>query len=1208
MHNKSLAEWERELRKRLDSADLLGEAGPISEEETRELGRLIGARFSNADWDRVKARVLSDYPHLFAVYLVFQGIHGYKEGDFWAGVRKATSLDLSSAQTSEWGRLFERIVEKLGFARFPLLLGHRYVGPILAHGGIPDSALPVFFDRFIHPWITHSEYVPLTTREFIQERIHLSSTEIELGKPIIRFLKFGGGIAEDFVDRCRDLAVKTVETGKLPLPEDVGLSPRVTEQYRQWCEQVDLDVGQDKFREFRAPILIVEPWGVGPSLYFPPQHTSLDSTYWQTTWQVYTDKGLISEWAAPPHTMESTNIPLRQVAEEYRVELTLIPLNCLKHNDTETFKRVWRYHGMTKDCPLMLFDACTHKQIPSKTVLPASRLWIYRLPGIELRARPPTTLRVMEELPQLPWQWNTLLGQLIDLTDIEEVVVSKTATSLKICEFAVYKADQILLEGGERFTIDDDGPPLYIDRPPNLSIPLHGTSLSKWHVKVYDERSVSSDVDIHLDLETLDRQGHLTHTDESVILRLDKYLGSSPLGTYRVTIRGALGHRADLRFRILPSLDMVGNDTLHLPDEGQPEVQFLLETLAHVEVSLQATVRDCALTLVDDGDARTTYEVTVGESSSNVPLQFSSSTSKENAALVTVSVPIRRLRWMILLNKEETVAPKWRTTPSRLSLEALEQSREPYLLVDLFGGACDNLEVAVLLVDDEDMTLQEERMVFKKAQSPVCFDLRAFLDTIRHSPSPFSLKLRLRRVPDYPGEIRIPLLFVTRGFHVENLEAETLCKKDAVHLFLRWQPTISLRHRFVRLWPVWCPWDKPLMIAIPDEAQSQYDVSFSPGELTPGKYLLEFGVRNPWVAEQSHVMPRANDPTVFSVLIPQDAPRRRLNELASLGKLGQVPLAAVLERACIRRYLDQQEMAHADFQWCIDNLDTVGVELALEVERCVSSDPDLSAEVCRKVSATNRVIEAISDYEAGRLSEDAYREYLKLLRQSSALSSDAYEVLLKVDDKEFRLYAARVLLQLGNSRGVQALLDWVKEKELSDAAALRLLKNNLLLTVTTLKEAFPDRVAIDLWEKLSRRYPRQVPTPIVRVGCWVRCVAGWGEIERIEGPEGQEIEEFMYAESKYLLHVLLRAHDKHNAERVFVNLDKKTVSFVNKLQVCTCSECEHFSTQHYGLITSSHGTSAHTEKTPGLLIREGVTLSQDFELEFLAAQPENPWA
>ncbi len=1205
MHNRSLAEWERELRKRLDGADLLGEAGSISKEETYELGKLIGALFRNLDWDRVKERILSDYPRSFAVYLVFQGVHGYIEGNFWSAVRDTTGIDLSSAQTSEWGQLFERIVGKLGVARFPQLGGHRYVGPILAHGGIPDSALPVFFDHFIYPWIMRTEYLALTAREFISERIRLSSAEANLDKPIIRFLRFGGVVAEDFADRCRDLVVKTAETGVTPSPKEVGLSPRVTERYRQWCEQHDLNIGQDKFRGFRTPILLVEPWGVGPSLYFAPQSTPLDNSHWQITWQVYADTTLLREWITPPHRMEGTSVPLRRVGKEYRVELTLTPLNYTGHDDTERFKRIWRFPGMTKDCPLMLFDAGTNRQIPSKPILPATRMWIYHYPSVELKARPPATLRAIEELPQLPWEWNTLRGQLIDLTDVEELIILKAGTTTSICEFAVYNQDQHLLEGGEIFPTDDDAPPLYIGTPPSLNIRTHGTSLNKWHVQICNEAAISPDVNLHL--EDLDKQGYLSHRNALIMLRLDRYLGTSPLGNYRVTVRGALGHNSDLRFRTLPFLDMVGHDTLHLPEKGQSKIHFLLETRSDVEVSLETGARDCVVTLVDDRNGKSLYEVTAGKDKSNVPLQFSSRELNGKLAGTSLLVPIRRLRWMVTANQEESIAPKWRTTPLCVALETLEQDREPYLLVDLFGGTCGNLEVTVLLVNDEETILQEEHMLFKKGQSPTRFDLRVFLDTIRHSPSPFSLKLRLRGLPNAPDDIFIPLLFLTRGFAVEHAEVATLWNEDTIDLSLRWQPDSPLMHRFVRFWSVWRPWDNPFTLDLPDEAQGGYEISLPQEDLIPGKYLLEFGVRNPWLGEPPHTI-RHVDEAVLSAFIPQGAVDKRLNDLTSLRKEGTGNLVGVLERAIILHDSGQDEKAHPDFQWCIDNLDAAGVDLILQVARCVSFDPGLSLAVRKKIARASFVSRTVDDYQAGQISEDAYREYLELLPRNGPLSSDTCEMLLKIDDYQLRLYGAQQLVQLGMPSGVQAVIEWVKGRELSETVAIELLGSNISLSVTVLKDMLPDTIATDLWEKFSRKYPHQVPTLIVRAGCWVRCVAGWGEIERIEGPEGQQVEEFVYAESKYLLYVLLRAHDKHNAERVLVNLDKKTVSFVNESPVYTCSECEHFSTQHYGLIISSHGPAAHTEKSPGLTIRKSATLSQDSELEFLLVQPQNPWA
>jgi len=316
-----------------------------------------------------------------------------------------------------------------------------------------------------------------------------------------------------------------------------------------------------------------------------------------------------------------------------------------------------------------------------------------------------------------------------------------------------------------------------------------------------------------------------------------------------------------------------------------------------------------------------------------------------------------------------------------------------------------------------------------------------------------------------------------------------------------------------------------------------------------------------------------------------------------------------LERAGIRQDLDQGEMARADFQWCIDNLDTARVGQVLEVERCVSSEPDLFTAVRRKMARANHVAQAVGEYQTGQLDEDAYREYLQLLPRDSLLPSDTCEVLLNVDDEQLRLYAAQQLLQLGNSSGVQAVAEWVKGRALSETMALRLLEHNIPLTVTTLTEAFPDRVAIDLLEKLGKEYPHQVPAVVVREGCWVRCAAGWGRIEHIEGPEGQKVEQFVYTERKYLLHILLRAQDKQNAEQILLNLDKKTVSFLNESDIYTCPECEHCATQIQSVITDKHMRYVHTDIHLGLHIHQGNTsLPDTFDFEFLYGQPENPWA
>jgi len=133
------------------------------------------------------ARVLKRmYPRSFIVHLVFCGIHGYSETGYWPAVRETTGLDLSPPQRSHWGRLFKNITQSLDLARFIGLDGHRFVGLILAHGGIPRYCLPDFFEQIIRPFISRPEYAILSAAEFIVERLRQTSIPTRIDKPVLR--------------------------------------------------------------------------------------------------------------------------------------------------------------------------------------------------------------------------------------------------------------------------------------------------------------------------------------------------------------------------------------------------------------------------------------------------------------------------------------------------------------------------------------------------------------------------------------------------------------------------------------------------------------------------------------------------------------------------------------------------------------------------------------------------------------------------------------------------------------------------------------------------------------------------------------------------------------------------------------------------------------------------------------------------------------
>jgi len=810
----SLDEWEKRLHPQVIEVDLLGEVA-LSDEEVRLLGQQIGDLVRRKGWTQAARLLRERYPCSYVVFMVAQGARGYEAGDFWSAIRDATGVSISPAQTLQWGQLFEEIVQKLPVAQFPHLGGHRYIGPILAHGGIPDYCLADFFDHFLQPLVTRPEYASLSVEEFIQRRLLQASVAFLTDKQVLRFLEYGGALAVDFVERCRDMALAWAERGEIPSPEALGLPPRVVQGYQDWLEGRARPYLRRR-ATYRSPVLFLDPWGWGPTLRLPAQPVSATESDMEVLWQVFLDSPTEIRvdiqrdelgWKTVPR-----DFPLPGPAPEYRVALVFARV---EENGglSQEVQREWRIPGLREESPLMGFDPKDGRQLLPQDTLPPGRLWVLRPPDVVLETDPPEGLQVTEEFPRMPGEWCDDIGEEVDLSQARRLTARRGNQPVR--EYTVLglgPEDQPALVGGQRLPIEDDRPPFYVGLPPSLRIPLPPTPrLHRWYVEIRNEQPALPPVQASFTLA--DRPSDIE--DGVAVLDLREWLGEGPMGTYKVKVRGPLGHKADLAFRVLPVLEIVGHDTLYLPEETK-EACLLVETDARTTLTLQPGANDSQIALVEENEQRL-YEVTAGVSRADFPLRFVRSTDAGDAVYVPLSVPIRRLRWMLVLGREHARAPEWQTAPLRLPLDALEQAREPLLLVDLFGGTAENLTVRLSLQDENGTVLQEQEGRWRAGQPHLRFDLAAFLDTLRQSTGlAFAFHLALRGLPER-GEVSYPVLQVGRRFVVQWKGVESAQVRETVYLRLRWEAPFRVRHRLVRLWPVWRPWDPPLEIPIPDE-------------------------------------------------------------------------------------------------------------------------------------------------------------------------------------------------------------------------------------------------------------------------------------------------------------------------------------------------------------------------------------------------------
>ena len=83
-------------------------------------------------------------PTHFALFLVWQGIRGYRDGDYWTAIHEATGIADRQLE-ARWGRDFLEFLDRLNLPSAIDVGGYKYVTSILLHGGIPDSCLPEYF-------------------------------------------------------------------------------------------------------------------------------------------------------------------------------------------------------------------------------------------------------------------------------------------------------------------------------------------------------------------------------------------------------------------------------------------------------------------------------------------------------------------------------------------------------------------------------------------------------------------------------------------------------------------------------------------------------------------------------------------------------------------------------------------------------------------------------------------------------------------------------------------------------------------------------------------------------------------------------------------------------------------------------------------------------------------------------------------------------
>jgi hypothetical protein len=1281
----TLDEWEHWLSSQMGAIELIGELD-LAPEQIQEIGRLIASFICSREPQLAMRSLEQRYPATLATFLVFQGgnsYHSNEKGDFWPGVCEAAGIPYAPSYTMELGQAFKRICARFGLPHE--CAGHRYVGAILGHGGIPARCLPDFFEHMLQPSITKPELAALPTADLIQEWL-TSSTQYYVDRPILRFLEYGGKVAEDFVERCRQMARAWADEKEFPTADELGLPAALVDAYHEWMTQSGLARAEKRSGlRLKKPAIVLDPWGQGVHVVLPEQQIpaaqSLAESWWEVEANGTTEKIPVNTRRVDVGLeTRITCAPLRGPAPEYKVRFYYQA----QEVDTEML-REWVFEGVSATHPFLVFDPTTGRLMPQPNRLPARPLWILCPPDAMLQSNPTGQALIQERLPQLPWDWHTWRGYRLNLQGINTLSLSSSFGQVSLPIIKRPPGLTAELVNGAQLDSLEDQVPIFVGAPPTLRIYMQGEEPpggrpERWHLEFNHEWEADPKRAFKSRLSEL--HDLMVRWNGCIELPLShpRLLGPAPVGQYRIRLRGPLGRNADLRFRVAPKLYLTGHEGLYLPkpDKGAPTALLLIETDAQSQIELLEDAPDFRVELLSCDAQVRCYQVAVPPDRAEAPLRLVRPLPSGRRAYLPLHIPIRRLRWLLILKPEQVAQATWQSHPSTISLAELEQSSSPYLMLEL--PVPENSRVAAWLrfLDVNGGLIAElEAPGPSGSRSWRRFDLRAVRDALRVSQSPaIQVVLQVQGLPEH-GPLTLTVLTIRRSIAIQRASI-TLHQLDGAQLLeVSWEPEIPLRNRFIRLWSQTRPWTEPLLLPIPDSAKGSYAFSIQADALPAGRYLVEFLVHDPWLPETTPARPEPTAPHVVTVTI--GSLEERLARLEAARRENGDVFSCACESAFLWRTLGETARAEASLQACWECRSAASLPQMMALARQFR---DLPTGKAFRIGLyrTEQIREILTACYNYRLPESLVAEYFADLPPLAELEPQAIEALLDAPDERVQLAAARHLIEQGKEAGVAAALAWAEQGKLSQEsfrqlmglntelasryvlarmeqrvaqlpdescvelaqateseylrlAALRCLirrgkadgiqltlalqARHLLDTSTALQllelqpeltarviSSEPARTAIpEVVEGFMTNHPDLLPS--IRVGAWVRCTLGWGEIRFIRSLGGQPL---LFAPKEVaangiVLGVRLHLADGFSDSTIQMGRSATTIRTGPRLYIC--AKCESYVARNFETVVGRHYLPVHgsSREQKFRFLPSGLVVNQAEPLEFSDRQP-----
>jgi len=1205
---ETLDDWESWLSWLIRQVELIGEID-ITEIKWRQLSRLIKSKVSKLTTSKAIRTMASKYPAVLATYLVSQGIFGYAEGSYWPQASQQSGIGRES--TSEWGRLFEAILDSFKLPRFLDLEGQRYVSVILMHGGIPVYCLRDYFQKVLLPAVARSPYMDLASDERLAAVLERSEVELFTDKPIQRFLGFGGGEALNFFERSCEMFSHYLDTGEVSGAYELGLPPRVVHEFSEWVSQEEYSAlrreGGERLHISR-PQIQLDPWGDGVFLRLPSQHIPATLVHETPEWRVRFEEG--GPWI-------EYRLDIRRIGYDLRVDEQFIPIELVTKDIYVEFqmgqgiKRVWNIPFLPKTVPVIAFDPENGQHVAWRYSLPAKPLWIMISEQIDSNLR---DFHCVQEFPPFQEPWDDFSGGEFDLSEadcLKTTLGDGEYREIPIRPSAI-RTRPVLVEGHLLANNEDpDGVSVYVGRPPCLRLPLSEKlspeeDLLRWKIDLKGKRASIPNVQIVAQL--VDLINAIRLEQDGIYLSLDHsaLLGDAPFGTFDLQVRGPLGRDASFKFRMVPALRIAGLDDANLESiTREQRIEFRIGTASGFQIEPQLGIDGIdVFTNVENED----FNIRINSSRPVAEIDYVYAMGTADEIRVPLFILLPHLRWTFVNLDTDRSTLKLTSKADRWTLnEFLGDEKSPWLRLEISSLGDLETDINLELLDIEENLLQRgQGFSIQEGNHVYRIPLGEFSDTLRaHKDAPLiRLCLSLnRKAPSHESIGKFHLLTLVRGFDGSGIKLEN---KDHGGFQLIWQQDHQHGNEAIRIWPAWRPWEEPLEIELSDKHRGSIDLPMESITSYSGRFRIEFFIKDPWVIGNGHTsIPDLHAPHVFQVETCR--PGQRLTYLDKyVSSTSSEIFNQHFEKACLLQDTQEIEASYEEIVWCQEHLDHASFASILAMSRWLGHMKlnEHAKAFHVQMFLHENLFRLIDAYSKDQIPEVSFQEYLSVIPNPSLLYRNSAELLLDFGLEKTRMIALQSLLEQSSRLGVEYAVRMVNEQRLSEKNAIQLLKLNPTFSRDVLIDLPQDPSAMRLLQSVD-------PDTVPAVGYWVNTSVGWGRIDEILDSEtGESMKTFVAGMQAPKLIATLRPGEY--AEEVCISWPAGShesaaiVEFLNAREIFTCCKCNRFSSKDRHVVHKLHDRKAHSGMGSSSK-RELSTKRETKKILYSHRRPQNIW-